>query len=88
VNFPGPRALVNVSGTAISGSFGSVLNNALLGLRIFCDHSAVAMRIGAGLASAKLTLLPRSSTTSRTRDSECLFWTEFFFHAGEMMPQN
>src|ERR1700674_1940699 len=38
------------------------------------------MRLGARLASTKLTLLPRSSTTSRTPDGEYLFWEEFFFH--------
>jgi hypothetical protein len=30
----------------------------LLGLGIFCDQSAVAMRVGARLAGAKLILLP------------------------------
>ena len=39
------------------------------------------MRRRARLASSKLTLLPRSSTTSRTTHSEHLFWPEFFFHA-------
>jgi hypothetical protein len=53
---------------------------------ICCDQSAVAMRLRAQLASAKRTLLPRSSTTSRTTDSEYLFWIEFLFHGGEIIP--
>jgi hypothetical protein len=36
--------------------------------------------VGCRLASIKLTLLPRTSTTSRTTDSEYLCWAEFFFH--------
>jgi len=43
-------------------------------------QSAVAMRRGAWLASTKLTLLPRSSTASRTADSEGLFLVGFLFH--------
>ncbi len=35
------------------------------------------MRLCARLACTKLTLLPRSSTTSRTTDSEYRFWAEF-----------
>ncbi len=46
------------------------------------------MRLGARLTSTKLTALPRSSTTSRTRDSEYLFWAKFFFHGGKIVPQN
>jgi hypothetical protein len=46
------------------------------------------MRFYAGLASTKLTLLPRSSTSSRTTDSEYLFWAELFLHREEIMPQN
>lgn len=46
------------------------------------------MRVGARLAGAKLTLLPRSSTTGRTMDGEYLFWAEFFFHLGKIMPLN
>ncbi len=45
------------------------------------------MRVGARLAGAKLTHLSRSSTTSRTLDSEYLFRAKLFFHV-EMMPQN
>jgi len=45
------------------------------------------MRLGARLASTKLTLFPRSSTTSRTTDSEYLFWAEFPLHE-EIMPPN
>ena len=45
---------------------------------VFCGHSAIAMRIGARLPGAQFTLLPRGGPTSQTRDSECLFWDEFF----------
>jgi hypothetical protein len=65
-------------------TLGNVLATVLLrfvGLgSICCDQSAVAMRLAARLASIKLTLLPRTSTASRTTDSEYLFWAEFFFH--------
>ena len=44
------------------------------------------MRLGARLATTKLTLRLRSSTTSWTTDSEYLFWAEFFFHGGEIVP--
>ena len=45
------------------------------------------MRVGAGLASAQLTFLTRCSATSRTRDSEYLFWAEFGLHGeGENTP--
>src|SRR6266851_8515829 len=52
---------------------------------ICCDQSADTMRLGARLASTKLTLLPRSSTTSRTRDGEYLFGADRFH--GKIMPQ-
>jgi hypothetical protein len=52
-----------------------------------CDQSAVAMRLFAGLTSAQLALLSRLGTTSRTMDSEYLFWAEFSFHDGEILPQ-
>ena len=52
-----------------------------------CDQSAVAMRLFAGLTSAQLALLSRLGTTSRTTDSEYLFWAEFSFHDGEILPQ-
>ena len=45
------------------------------------------MRRGTAEASSKFALLSRSSTTSRTGDSEYLFWTEFSFHDGEILPQ-
>ena len=44
---------------------------------ICCNQSAVAMRLGARLASTKLALLSRSSATSRTMYSEYLFWAQF-----------
>src|SRR5260370_36543431 len=40
------------------------------------------MRFSAWLAAGKLTLLARSSTTSRTTDGECLSWARVFFHGG------
>jgi hypothetical protein len=45
------------------------------------------MRLCAGQASSKLTLLPRSSATGRTAESEYLFWVRFSFHGGEILPQ-
>ena len=54
---------------------------------ICCGQSAVTMWVGARLASCKLTLFTRCSTTSRTTDSEYLFWAEFLFH-GEIMISN
>ena len=47
---------------------------------VFCYQSAVAMRIGARLASGKFALFPRSSTTSRTANSEYLLRAQFFCH--------
>ena len=47
---------------------------------ICCNQSAVAMRLGARLASAKLALLSRSSATSRTTYGEYLFWAQFPIH--------
>jgi hypothetical protein len=47
---------------------------------LICRYqSTIPMRLCARLASSKLTLLPRSSTTSRTTDSEYLFGPSFFF---------
>ena len=40
------------------------------------------------LARTEFTLLPRRSIASRTTDSEYLFYAEFFFHVGQIMPQN
>jgi hypothetical protein len=45
--------------------------------QIFCDRSAVAMRLGARLATTKLTLLPRSSTTSWTTESPDGKWIAY-----------
>jgi hypothetical protein len=45
------------------------------------------MRLFAGLTSDQLALLSRLGTTSRTTDSEYLFWAEFSFHDGEILPQ-
>jgi hypothetical protein len=43
------------------------------------------MRLCAGLASTKLALLPRSSTTRWTADSEYLLWIPFFPHGRTIM---
>jgi len=65
-------------------TLGNVLDTVLLRIvglgSICCDQSAVSMRLAARLASINLTLLPRTSTTSRTTDSEYLFWAELFLH--------
>ncbi len=53
---------------------------------IFCDQSAVAMRVCAWLASHELTLLSWSGATSRTTDIESL-WAGFFLHIGVTIPQ-
>jgi len=45
------------------------------------------MRLCAGLASTKLTLLPRSGTTSGTRHGMYLGLAERFFHGRKIMPQ-
>jgi serine/threonine protein kinase len=55
---------------------------------ICCDQSAVAMRLCSGQPSTNLTLLPRSSATSRTTHREYLFWAEDPFHAGQICPKN
>jgi hypothetical protein len=47
---------------------------------VLCYQSAVAMRVGARLASAKFTPLPRSGSTGRTANREYLLWAEFFCH--------
>ena len=52
---------------------------ALLGL-IFCNQSAVTMRVGAGLTRTEFTFLFGGGSTGRTRNRKCLFEAEFFFH--------
>jgi hypothetical protein len=47
---------------------------------IFCDQSAIYVRIIARLASVKFTFLPGSGSASWTADGEYLFWAEFLFH--------
>jgi hypothetical protein len=47
---------------------------------VLCYQSAVAMRVGAQLARAKFTLLPRSGSAGRAANSEYLLWDEFFCH--------
>jgi hypothetical protein len=44
------------------------------------------MRVGARLASCKLTLFSGRSATGRTADSEYLFWAEFLFHGENNAP--
>jgi hypothetical protein len=58
----------------------------LLGL-FFRDQSALAMRIGARLASAKFALLARSGSASWTADCNCLLEAECLFHV-EIMPRH
>ena len=41
---------------------------------VFCDHSAVMVRIGTWLSSAEFALFPSFGSASRTRDGEYLFW--------------
>jgi hypothetical protein len=45
------------------------------------------MWLGARLPSAKITFLSRLSATSGATNREYLFWTEFFFHGGEIMTR-
>lgn len=57
------------------------------GLGSICrNQSAVTVRLGAGLTSAKLTLFFRSSTTGRTTNSKYLFGAEFPLHSKKIMP--
>jgi hypothetical protein len=51
-----------------------------MGLLVFGEYSAISMRLGTWLAAGKLTLLSRSSTTSRTTDSERVSWAGVLFH--------
>jgi hypothetical protein len=55
---------------------------------VCCNPTSVAMRVVAGLASAKLAPLPSGGTTGWTSDSEHLFWAEFAFHIRGTVPQN
>jgi hypothetical protein len=61
----------------LTDSGGSVLALRLLGSTPFgsicCDQSAVAMGLGARLATAELALLARSGTASWTRNIDYLF---------------
>src|ERR1700738_2998706 len=52
-----------------------------------CHQSPVTMRLGAQFTSDKLTLFSGSSTTSRTRNGEYLFWAEFCFHGADNAPE-
>jgi len=64
---------------------GSGLGGFIVGVspgQIRSYQAAVAMRLSAWLASTKLTLLPRSSSASRTTDGEGLPLAWFFFHGG------
>jgi hypothetical protein len=70
---------------------GSVLNIVLLRSWVLaqfcCDQSAVAVRLSAGQSRAQLAFLSRLGSTSRTTDSEDLFWAEVSFHGGEIVPR-
>src|ERR1700720_4768677 len=71
-------------GLEVSGMLGKNwspgANHQIASCLICCYQSSIPMRLCARLASSELTLLPRSSTTSRTTDSEYLFGAEFFLH--------
>ena len=56
-------------------------NSALLGL-VCGNHSAVAVRLAAGLASVQFALLSRRGSASRTWDGKGLLWAGFFVHHG------
>ena len=58
-----------------------------LALCICCNQSAVTMRLGTGLTSAKLTPFSRSSTAGWTADSKYLFGAEFSLHGKKIKPQ-
>jgi hypothetical protein len=60
--------------------FGSSPDQASQNHSICCHQSTVTMGFRAGFTSSKLTLFPRSGTTSRTMDGEYLFCGKFFFH--------
>jgi len=51
--------------------------------QVWCNPSAVAVRLCAGLAGAKFALLPGRSATGRTTDGKYLFGSEVFFHNRE-----
>ena len=55
--------------------------------QVWCNPSAVAGRLGAGMAGAKFALLSGRSATGRTMDGKCLFGSEFFFHNRKIMAQ-
>ncbi len=65
----------------------SVLHLCQLASGIRCNQSAVTMRLGTGLTSAKLTLFFRSSTTGWTADSEYLLGAEFSLHGKKITPK-
>jgi hypothetical protein len=64
-----------------SGGRPSTGLGASLGL-VFCDHSAVTMRVGAGLTCTEFTFLSGGGSTGRTRNGKCLYEAEFL-HVGE-----
>ena len=55
--------------------------------QVWCNPSAVAVRLCAGMAGAKFALLSGRSATGRTMDGKCLFGSEFFFHNRKIMAQ-
>jgi hypothetical protein len=56
-------------------------------IKVWCNPSAVAVRLCAGMAGAKFALLSGRSATGRTMDGKCLFGSEFFFHNRMIMAQ-
>lgn len=55
--------------------------------QIWCNPSAVTVRLCAGLAGAKFALVSGRSATGRTIDGKCLFGSEFFLHNRKIMAQ-
>lgn len=55
--------------------------------QVWCNPSAVAVRLCSGIAGAKFALLSGRSATGRTMDGKCLFGSEFFFHDRKIMAQ-
>jgi hypothetical protein len=54
---------------------------------VFCEQSAVAMRVVARLASVKLAFLSSLDTTGWTRNRGNLLWGEFFSHSEGQYPK-
>jgi hypothetical protein len=55
--------------------------------QVWCNPSAVAVRLCSGMAGAKFAFLSGRSATGRTMDGKCLFGSEFFLHNRMIMAQ-